>query len=120
MNMKNQLKQLDDLIRIEFITAITGGINLSDIERRLMSLPPRFGGLRIPVESKQKEYEFSTIQSKDLTTNTINQQPQLNSQPTTMKKKIKSKTKFTKMQHHNEELQKLRFSLSNELKRLNK
>ena len=81
--MKNQLKQLDDLIRIEFITAITGGINLSDIERRLMSLPPRFGGLRIPVESKQKEYEFSTIQSKDLTTNIINQQPQLNSQPTT-------------------------------------
>ena len=82
-NMKNQLKQLDDLIRIEFITAITGGINFSDIERRLMSLPPRFGGLRIPVESKQKEYEFSTIQSKDLTTNIINQQPQLNSQPTT-------------------------------------
>ena len=82
VNMKNQLKQLDDLIRIEFITAITGGINFSDIERRLMSLPPRFGGLRIPIESKQKEYEFSTIQSKDVTANIINQQPQLNSATT--------------------------------------
>ena len=74
-NIKTQLKQLDDVIRTEFIPAITGGINCSDTERRLMSLPPRFGGLGIPIfsESAQKEYEFSTILSKGLTTNIINQ-----------------------------------------------
>ena len=40
-NIKTQLKQLDDVIRTEFIPAIAGGINCSDTERRLMSLPPR-------------------------------------------------------------------------------
>ena len=33
-NIKNQLKQLDDVIRTEFIPAITEGINFSDIGRR--------------------------------------------------------------------------------------
>ena len=63
MNTKIQLKELDDVIKTEFLPAITGGINCSDIERRLMSLPPRFGGLGFPIlsESSQKEYQFSTI-----------------------------------------------------------
>ena len=77
-NIKNQLKRLGDAIRTEFIPAITEGINCSDTERRLMTIPPRFGGTGIPIspESAQKEYEFSTILPKDLTTNIINQQPQ--------------------------------------------
>ena len=63
MNTKIQLKELDDVIKTEFLPAITAGINCSDIERRLMSLPPRFGGLGFPIlsESSQKEYQFSTI-----------------------------------------------------------
>ena len=60
-NIKTQLKQLDYVIRTEFMPAITGGINCSDTERRLMSLPPRFESLGIPIfsESAQKEYKFS-------------------------------------------------------------
>ena len=54
-NIKNQLRQLDDVIRTEFIPAITGGINCSDIERRLMSLPPRFKGLGIPIFSESAQ-----------------------------------------------------------------
>ena len=74
-NIKNQLKQLDDVIRMEFIPAVTAGINCSDIERRLVLLSLRFGGLGIPIfpESLQKKYEFSTILSKDLATNIVNQ-----------------------------------------------
>ena len=118
-NFKSQLIQLEYVIRTEFIPAITGGINCSDTERRLMSLPPRFGGLGIPIfsESAQKEYEFSIILSKDLTTKIINQQPQFATNNNA--KKIKSKIKLTKMQHHNEELQKLRSTLSDEQKCLN-
>ena len=83
-----------------------------------MSLPSRFGGLGITIfsESEQKEYEFSTILSKDLTTNIINQQPQFATNSNA--KKIKSNIKLTKMQHHNEELQKLRSTLTDEQKRL--
>ena len=113
-NIKNQLKQLDDVLRTKFVPAITGGINCSNIKRRLMSLPQRFGGLGIPIfsESTQQEYEFSTILSKYLTTNIINQQPQFATDNNA--KKIKSKIKLTKMQHCNEELQKLRSTLSDE------
>ena len=119
-NIKTQLGQLNDVIRTEFIPAITGGINCSDTERRLMSLPSRFGGLGIPIFSEyaQKEYEFSTILSNDLTTNIINQQPQFATNNNV--KKIKSKIKLTKMQHHNEELQKLRSTLSDKQKGPNK
>ena len=116
--IKNQSKQLDNVIKTEFIPAITGGINCSDTERRLMSLPPRFGGLGIPLflESAQRAYDFLTILSKDLIANTINQQPQFATNNNA--KKIKSKIKLTKMQHHHEELQKLRSLLSDEQKRL--
>ena len=77
-NTKNQLEQLDDFIRTELIPAITGEINCSDIKRRLMFLLPRFLRPWNPniFVSPQKEYEFSTILSKDLTANIINQQSQ--------------------------------------------
>ena len=45
MNIKNQPKQLDDAITKELITAITGGITCSDIERRFMSLRPSLDAL---------------------------------------------------------------------------
>ena len=37
-NIKIQLQQLDDVIRTEFLPAMKGGINYSDIERRSVSL----------------------------------------------------------------------------------
>ena len=84
-----------------------------------MSLPPKFGGLGIPIfsESAQKENEFLTIISKDLAINIINQQRQFATNNNA--KKIKSKIKLTKMKHHNEELQKLQSTLSDEKKCLN-
>ena len=106
-NIKTQLKQSNNVI-----AAITGLINCSDTERRLISFPPKFGGLEIPIfsESAQKEYKFSTILSKDLTTKIINQQTQFATKNNA--KKIESKIKLTKIKYHNEELQKLRSILS--------
>ena len=74
-NISHQLKQLDEIVRTEFIPAISGCINCSDIERKLLSFPPKFGGLGIPIFSEiaDKEYKFSRMISKDLTTNIINQ-----------------------------------------------
>ena len=57
------------------------------------------------------------ILSRDLIRNIINQQPQFATNKNA--KKIKSKMKLIKMQHHNEELQKLRSTLSDEQKGLN-
>ena len=66
---------------------------------------------------KKKLYEFSTILSKDLKTSMINQQPQFATNNNS--KKIKNKIKLTKMQRHNEELQKLWCTLNDEKTRLN-
>ena len=58
-NIKNQLKKLDNLIRTEFTSVITGGINCSDTERQLIPpSPPRFGCLGTPIFSKSIQQEF--------------------------------------------------------------
>ena len=46
-NIAKELKQLDDVVRIEFIPAITGGINCSDLEGKLLSFPPKLGYFHI-------------------------------------------------------------------------
>ena len=42
-DITHQLNQRDQLITSEFIPAITGGIHCSDIKRKLVSLPSKFG-----------------------------------------------------------------------------
>ena len=66
-NIFSHLKRLDEVITTEFIPAITGGVNLSDIERRLMSLQPKLGGMRIPILSDIADTEFSQMLSNNLT-----------------------------------------------------
>ena len=48
-NISSLMKKIDDLITTEFIPVITGGINCSVHERRLLALPPKHGGLGIPI-----------------------------------------------------------------------
>ena len=77
-NISNQLKRSDEVITTEFILAITGGINCSDIERKLMSLSSKLGGVRIPIFSKiaDRENEFSQMLSNNLIPKIINQERQ--------------------------------------------
>ena len=44
-----QLKLLDEVVQSEFIPVITGGAFWNERERKLIALPPKFGGLRIPI-----------------------------------------------------------------------
>ena len=44
-NNSSHLKRLDEVITTEFIPAITGAMNCSDIERKLMSLAPTLGSM---------------------------------------------------------------------------
>ena len=73
--IKNQLKQLDDVISTELIPAITGGITCSNLERKLLSLPPKLGGLGLPIFSEicDIEYANSIMLTEDLRTKIIQQ-----------------------------------------------
>ena len=77
-NISSHLKRLDEVITTEFIPAIIGGINCSDIEGKLMSLPPKLGGIGIPIFSviADKEYEFSQMLSNNIISKIINQEGQ--------------------------------------------
>ena len=63
-NIKTQLKQLDDGIRPEFIPATTDGTNCSNTEIRLMSLPPGFGGLVIPIFLRSLDHTIKGFNNK--------------------------------------------------------
>ena len=45
--VSEHLSPIEDLIRHKFIPALTGRNAVSDIERQLLALPPKLGGLGI-------------------------------------------------------------------------
>ena len=53
-----QLRRLDEVIKTDFIPAITDGIICNEAERKLLSLPPKLGGLGIPIFSEISDFEF--------------------------------------------------------------
>ena len=73
-----QLKRLDEVVQSEFIPAITGGIFCNEMERKLIALPPKLGGLGIPIfaEISNNEFENSNKLTECLSTKIINQMRQ--------------------------------------------
>ena len=56
-----QLTAIDHVIRHQFIPALTGGHIVNDLERQLLALPPRLGGLGLKIfhEIAPEEYRNS-------------------------------------------------------------
>ena len=76
MLYEDNTKRLDDVITKHFIPAITD--KCSDVERRLLSLPPRILNLGIPIFSEIAAFEYSNsrILTETLTMKIINQERQ--------------------------------------------
>ena len=55
------LQRLDHVISTEFIPSITGGITPSHVERKLMSLPTKLGGLGIPIFQRYQKANTATL-----------------------------------------------------------
>ena len=51
-SIRDHLKVLDDILRSDFIPNLTGRPPPNDIDRKLMALPARLGGLGISVPSQ--------------------------------------------------------------------
>ena len=92
--IEQQLKRIDHVITSEFIPAITNGINCSTNLRKLMALPPKLGGLGIPIFTEMAEGEFdnSTRLTTHLVNNIINQEKQLHHEQDTEKIKREMKS----------------------------
>ena len=74
------LQPIEDVLRNMFIPAITGGVLCSDIERRLLSLPIKMGGLGIDIVSEisDQEYDSSRQLTSSLIEDIINQNTDTN------------------------------------------
>ena len=48
-NIGHILSKIDDIINQEFIPAVTGGKVVNESERKLLSLPVKYGGLALPI-----------------------------------------------------------------------
>ena len=118
-DVKEQLKPLDQVIATEFITSITNGIVCSYNLRKLIALPPKLGGLGIPIfsEISDTEYQNSQKLTQHLATNIINQEVLLNESEET--KKIKNEIKSAKRRSLEETLKTLREQMEPNLLKLN-
>ena len=87
------LERFDNIITNKFIPEITGGKQISAIERRLISLPPKYGGLGIPIFSEiaEHEYQNSLYITEKLRDNSIQQHKRFEGDPDITKKKNKIK-----------------------------
>ena len=66
--IRKLLRKVDEIILTEFIPAITGGIFITEIDRKLSYLVPRLGRLGIPIfeELCETEYQNSIMISEHL------------------------------------------------------
>lgn len=74
-NIKDLLQPLENVIRKHFIPSITGDHCCNDIERKLLSLPPKLGGLGIinPMEIVEDQFKNSNSFTKSLKDQIIQQ-----------------------------------------------
>ena len=72
-DISHLLKTIGDIILTKFIQAITDGIKINQIERKLLSLPAKYGGLAIPIfaEISHNEYRNLLNVTKQLRNNII-------------------------------------------------
>ena len=101
----NQLKRLDQVIQTEFIPSITGGIICNENDRKLLSLPPKLGGLGLPIfaEISQIEYENSLKLTEGLCSKIIQQSRQYENDGEIQS--IKLEIRSARLKRNNEKLQ---------------
>ena len=105
---ESQLKRLDQTVQTEFIPAITNGIVCNEEERQLLSLPPKFGGLGIPLfaNASKDEFENSTFLTKKLSSKIMQQSRQY--EPDEDIKRIKGEIHMKRLKNYEKLLENCR------------
>ena len=114
-----QLQKLDTVMNERFIPAITNGVNCSETERYLLSLPPKFGGLGLTIfsETSTDEHDNSLKITEALKRDILNQKSAHEVDEKLNEKKLAIKKRRTA--HHTNLLSELRMKMSSQQTRLN-
>lgn len=112
--MEEYLQPIEDIIRHQFIPAITGGKVVNDLERSSLSLPPNMGGLGLKnvCEIAPIEHENSKQFTKQLQHQILNLPPQNADEVKTV-----SKIKAEKLQRNRAKQDEVKANMSDEQKR---
>ena len=118
-NISNLLRHIDDVITKEFIPAITRGVKCSEIERKLLSLPPKLGGLGIPIFSETFDFEYSNSKmvTKQLCEKIIQQERQYDRDNKI--KEVKNKITRTRLTRYHQIAVDVRAHMNENQQRLN-
>ena len=112
------LRPLEDIMRNEFIPAITGGIVCSNDERKLLSLPPRLGGMGLTVFSDECDLEYNN--SRNITASLRKSIVEQSSQYSAERKtSTKNKIKSNREKRQKDILESIRSSMNEKQLRLN-
>ena len=117
-NSSEQFQPLEDIIREKFIPAVIGR-KVSDIERRMLALPVRLGGIGIqnPVETAEREYRSSVEITEKLATLIYKQEPNLENYDESKVKTVMNKLKTANEKRLQEELEEIKLQMNEDMKR---
>ena len=109
---------LEDTIRVKLIPAIIGR-RISDIERRFLALPVRFGGIGIlnPVETSDTEYQNSVKVTANLKQLILNQETNLDNLDENRVKQLINKCKQDKGKRLTQECKVIKTLVDDNMKR---
>ena len=118
-DISSLLQKVDDVITTELIPAITGGIICSSAERRLLSLPPKLGGLGIPILSSISDTEYqNSVKVTENLRNRIIQQERRYAHDVN-ESEIKNKIKSSRIQRNKHLLEEIRTVMNDQQRCLN-
>ena len=117
--ISNMFSEIDNIINSHLIPAITGGRQVSETERKLLSLPCKYGGLGIPIcaDLSEREYANSRYITENLRSSIISQQIQYVADPKLNEKK--NRIKSEKHEIYKKTLEEVRSEMNDEQNRLN-
>ena len=117
-NISHLFQPLEECIRETFIPAIVGR-KISDVERRLLALPVRFGGIGVlnPVKTSDIEYETSVKVTANLKTLIFNQERNLDNLDESRVKELVNKCKQDKGKRLTQEFELIKTMVDSDMKR---
>jgi len=117
-NIGHLLQPIEDTIKRDFIPALSGGRNPTDLERAILELPPRMGGMGItnPCKISDTEHQNSVRLTGHLTQHIVSQTRQGEINEAEQKKMILEITK-TREENQKAELENILSQLSEDQQR---
>jgi len=117
-NIGHLLQPIEDTIKRDFIPALSGGRNPTDLERAILELPPRMGGMGItnPCKISDTEHQNSVRLTGHLTQHIVSQTRQGEINEAEQKKTILEITK-TREENQKAELENILSQLSEDQQR---